>query len=61
MAHFATNQIVKGERAGTFVVLGYREIGGAAGYQLKAVNPDNHAQHSPGELWLPETAIKPIG
>jgi len=58
--NFETNQIVKGINAGTFVVLGYREVGGSAGYQLKAVNPNDHTQVSTGEIWLPAYAIKPI-
>lgn len=55
---FAVNQIVKGKKAGVFVVLGHRTIGGEEGCQLKTVNPANHAQHGAGELWLPNTALE---
>lgn len=54
---FAVNQIVKGVRAGTFVVLGMRTIVDIEGAQLKPVNPNNHAEHGAGELWLPLDAI----
>ena len=57
---FAVNQIVKGHVAGTFVILGFRIIGGEEWAQLKCVNPDNHTQTAPGELALPLTALRHI-
>ena len=60
MTNYATNQIVKGAKAGTFVILGFRTIGGEDYAQLKAVNPSNHAQTAPGEIALPLTAIRPL-
>lgn len=57
---FSINQIVKGKRAGTFVILGFRTIGGEDYAQLKPVNPDNHAEHGAGELALPLTAIEAL-
>jgi hypothetical protein len=50
---FNVNQIVKGKRAGTFVILGFRTVGGERGAQVKAVNPNNHAETAPGEMFLP--------
>ena len=47
------NQIVKGAAVGTFVILGFRNIDGVEGAHLKEVNPVDHTQTSPGELWLP--------
>lgn len=52
-----TNSIVKGKKAGTFIILGSRVIDGTNGYQLKTVNPQDHTQMGSGELWLPETAV----
>lgn len=57
MTNFQVNQIVKGRKAGTFVILGFREIGGVAHAQVKAVNPQNHAQVAPGEIALPLEAL----
>jgi hypothetical protein len=57
---FQANQIVKGHKAGTFVILGFRAIGGEQGAQLKSVNPANHAQTARGELWLPLDALRPL-
>lgn len=57
---FNLNQIVKGKKAGTFVILGFRNIGGEDHAQLKEVNPNNHSQTSPGEIALPLTAIEQI-
>lgn len=57
---FNVNQIVKGHVAGTFVILGFRTIGGEQCAQLKCVNPDNHAQTARGELALPLTALRAI-
>ena len=55
---FATNQLVRGVRAGAFVVLSHRAIDGEQYYQLKAVNPANPSEVARGELSLPETALK---
>lgn len=57
---FAINQIVKGKRAGTFVILGFRTVGGEQGAQVKTVNPANHAQHGVGEMFLPLYALVAI-
>jgi hypothetical protein len=57
---YKINQIVKGIKAGTFVVLGFRSIDGQDYAQLKSVNPANYAQTSGGEFALPLTAIKSI-
>lgn len=57
---YAAGQIVKGIVAGTFVILGSRMIDGEEGYQLKAVNPADHTQMAPGELWLPADSVKAI-
>lgn len=54
------NQIVKGQHAGTFVILALRTIDGEAGAQVKEVNPNDHSQTAPGELWLPLSALKEI-
>lgn len=51
------NQIVRGVRAGTFIILGFRLIGGERYAQVKPVNPDNHAEIGAGELSLPVTAL----
>lgn len=55
---FQINQIVKGKRAGVFVVLGFRTVGGEQGAQLKAVNPADYTQTAPSELFLPFDAIE---
>ena len=57
---FQVNQIVKGNVCGTFVILGFRTVGGEEGVQVKAVNPVNHAETKPGEFFLPLDAIKPF-
>lgn len=54
---FAINQIVKGKRAGTFVILALRTVGGEAGAQVKSVNPANHAEVGRGEMFLPLDAL----
>ena len=54
---FQVNQIVNGQRAGTFVILGFRTIGGEQYAQLKEVHPVTH-RPALGELALPLTAIK---
>jgi hypothetical protein len=57
---FEANQIVKGHKAGHFVIIGLRTLGGMEGAQLKAVNPANFTQTAPGEFWLPLDALRPI-
>lgn len=57
---YELNQIVKGKNAGTFVIVGFRTIGGEDYAQLKEVNPANHAETAPGEIALPLDAIRPI-
>lgn len=54
---FNVNQIVKGKRAGTFVILALRTVGGEAGAQVKPVNPNNHAEVGHGEMFLPFDAL----
>lgn len=58
--NYELNQIVKGKNAGTFVIVGFRTVGSEEGVQVKAVNPANHAEVAPGEMFLPMDAIKPI-
>ena len=55
---FYLNQIVKGKRAGVFVILGFRMIDGEQYAQLKSVNPENYTQTARGEIALPLTAIE---
>ena len=57
---FQVNQIVKGNVCGVFVILAFRTVGGEEGVQVKAVNPDNHAETKPGEFFLPLDAIKAL-
>lgn len=57
---FAINQIVKGKRAGTFVIVGFRTIGGEQHAQVKSVNPANHSQVAAGEMALPLDALVAI-
>ena len=57
---FSVNEIVKGKVAGTFAVLGFRQIGGEKYAQLKEVNPMDHTQTSPGELALPLSKIQKL-
>lgn len=54
---FQTNQIVKGKVAGTFVVLGFRTIGGEQYAQLKECDPTT-GRTMRGEICLPVTALK---
>lgn len=60
MSNFNLNQIVKGHKAGIFVILGFREFHGEKGAQVKSVNPNNHAQTAGGEIWLPLDALRPL-
>ena len=56
---FQVNQIVKGKKvkAGYFVVLGFRTIGGEEYAQLKCVEPKTQKTY-PGELALPLEALE---
>lgn len=54
------NQIVKGKVAGTFIILGFRKIGGEDYAQLKEVNPNDYTQTMRGEIALPITALDEI-
>ncbi len=60
MTIFHQNEIVKGKKAGTFLILGFREIDGTLHAQLKEVNPNDHTQTSAGEIALPLDAIENI-
>ncbi len=53
-------QIVRGTRAGTFVILGFREIDGESYAQLKSVNPTDHTDVATGEFALPVSALRPL-
>lgn len=57
---FNLNQIVKGKRAGVFVIPALRTVGGVPGAQLKAVDPLDHTRTARGELFLPFDAIEAI-
>lgn len=57
---FQVNQIVKGKRAGTFVILALRTVGGEQGAQVKSVNPADHSQVGKGEMFLPLDALATI-
>lgn len=54
---FTAGQIVRGARAGTFVVLGFRSIGGDEHAQVQAVNPANHSERAGGSFALPISAL----
>lgn len=54
---FQVNQIVKGIKAGTFVVLGLRTVGGTQYAQLKEIDPVSGRTHR-GEICLPVSAIR---
>jgi hypothetical protein len=55
--NFQVNQIVKGQRAGTFVILSFRTIGGEQYAQVKEVHPVTQAT-KPGEFALPLSALR---
>lgn len=55
--NYSIGQVVKGKRAGTFVVLGIYSRDGETYLQLKSVNPNNPAQMARGELTLPASAV----
>lgn len=54
---FNVNQIVKGQNAGTFVILGFRAIGGEEYAQVKPFNPATGATGR-GEMALPLSALR---
>ena len=54
---FKLNQIVKGKKAGTFVIIGFRKINNEDYAQLKEVNPKNYIETAIGEIVLPLTSI----
>jgi hypothetical protein len=56
---FNVNQIVKGQVAGTFVILAFRVIGGEDYAQVKEVHPVTH-QMGRGEFALPLSALRPV-
>lgn len=51
------NQIVKGKNAGTFLVLGFRKVGGEDGFQVKPVNPKDFTKVGRGEFWMPADSL----
>lgn len=53
------NQIVKGKKAGSFVILGFREIGGERYAQVKCYNPETGTV-ADGEFALPLSAIDAV-
>lgn len=54
---FKLNQIVKGKKAGTFVIIGFRKINNEDYAQLKEVNPRNYTETAINEIALPLTSI----
>jgi hypothetical protein len=58
MSNFNLNQIVKGTKAGTFVIVGFRTVGFDDGVQVKEVNQHDYTQVAKGEIFLPFSAIK---
>lgn len=54
---FKLNKIVKGKKAGTFVIIGFRKINNEDYAQLKEVNPRNYTETAIGEIALPLTSI----
>ena len=57
---FIINQVAAGKVAGTFVILGFRAIGGEQYAQVKPINPKDHTQVGKGEMSLPLDTIKAI-
>lgn len=55
--NFQVNQIVKGQAAGQFVILAFRNIGGEKMAQVKPYNPAT-GKTGRGEFALPINAIK---
>lgn len=57
---YKLNQIVKGIKVGTFVIIGFRTVDGYEGVQVKTVNPNDHSRVGRGEMFLPFSAIRPL-
>lgn len=57
---YQLNQIVKGIKVGTFVIIGFRTVDGDEGVQVKTVNPNDHSRVGRGEMFLPFSAIRPL-
>lgn len=56
---FNVNQIVRGAVCGTYVILGFRQIGGEEYAQVKEVHPVTH-QPARGEFALPLSALRAL-
>lgn len=56
---FDVNEIVKGKRAGVFVIVGFRDIGGERYAQVKEVHPVTH-EPARGEFALPVDALRKV-
>ena len=54
---FSLNQIVAGHKAGVFVILGFRIIGGERWAQLKSYDPST-GRVARGELALPLNCLR---
>ena len=54
---FEVNQIVRGQAAGVFVVLGFRKVAGEDMVQVKPYNPET-GKTGRGELSLPASALR---
>lgn len=54
---FQVNQIVKGQNAGSFVVLALRQVGGVDGAQVKEYDPATGKARR-GEFFLPLSALR---
>lgn len=54
------NEIVKGKKAGIFVVVGFRTIDGEPYAQVKSVNPSDYSQVAIGEMALPIASIERV-
>jgi len=57
LSTIVAGQVVRGVRAGTFVVLGFRTLGGEEMVQVQAVNPADHTQRASGSIALPLAAV----
>jgi len=57
LSNLVAGQVVRGVRAGTFVVLGFRTLGGEEMVQVQAVNSSDHTQRVPGSIALPLAAV----
>ena len=57
--NFQVNQIVKGQVAGQFVILAFRNIGGEQYAQVKPYNPAT-GKTGRGEMALPVSTLKAV-